>query len=252
LRTLTDGSKGADVMRLQHRLAELNFPPGEIDGRFGADLQQAVWASKALVLGISYRRLADDTENSNVDPALWQLLSEPITISPRHLDKANRTHVEIYLALQVLIVFVNNAPELVTHVSSGVPNGEPLRSSCDQTTQGAGTSDSARPATTESPARTGTPWGVFSVSSKLAGYRPSDLGGEFNPAFFYRDLSIYGAREVPLVPATCGSIRMTVGISTVFAHLVHKGDPVYIWGYDDEEPTVSQRPNATSASSFSS
>src|SRR6478672_11901423 len=43
-RALQPGSKGAAVKALQRRLATLKYYPGKIDGRFGTDTLEAVWA----------------------------------------------------------------------------------------------------------------------------------------------------------------------------------------------------------------
>jgi peptidoglycan hydrolase-like protein with peptidoglycan-binding domain len=43
-RTLMEGMHGADVRRLQDRLAQLKYYPGARDGSFGPDTLEAVWA----------------------------------------------------------------------------------------------------------------------------------------------------------------------------------------------------------------
>ena len=43
-RVLTPGMSGADVTRLQRRLAALTYYPGPVDGRFGPATLEAVWA----------------------------------------------------------------------------------------------------------------------------------------------------------------------------------------------------------------
>src|SRR6266702_4534882 len=43
-RTLKQGMTGADVKALQSRLAALKYYPGPIDGAFGTDTLEAVWA----------------------------------------------------------------------------------------------------------------------------------------------------------------------------------------------------------------
>src|SRR5215470_10658060 len=43
-RTLREGMTGADVKALQSRLAALKYYPGPIDGAFGSDTLEAVWA----------------------------------------------------------------------------------------------------------------------------------------------------------------------------------------------------------------
>jgi len=41
------GMKGSAVKALQHRLAALKYYPGPIDGQFGTDTLEAVWACQA-------------------------------------------------------------------------------------------------------------------------------------------------------------------------------------------------------------
>ena len=42
------GNKGAAVRSVQRRLAQLHYYPGPVDGKYGADLEQAVWAFKEV------------------------------------------------------------------------------------------------------------------------------------------------------------------------------------------------------------
>src|ERR1019366_10789217 len=55
---LHPGMRGAAVKNLQERLAELKYYPGKIDGEFGPDTLEAVWAFKE-VQGISTSTNAD-------------------------------------------------------------------------------------------------------------------------------------------------------------------------------------------------
>src|SRR3954451_15916310 len=41
---LKRGAKGEDARGLQRRLAELNYDPGKVDGKYGQTTQFAVWA----------------------------------------------------------------------------------------------------------------------------------------------------------------------------------------------------------------
>src|SRR5271166_976400 len=42
------GNKGAAVKSVQRRLAQLHYYPGPVDGVYGADMEQAVWAFKEV------------------------------------------------------------------------------------------------------------------------------------------------------------------------------------------------------------
>src|ERR1700685_409923 len=62
--TLHPGMQGAAVRRLQQRLAQLHYYPGALNGRFGTNTLEAVWAFKE-VQGLPTTAGADD-----VDPAM--------------------------------------------------------------------------------------------------------------------------------------------------------------------------------------
>ena len=56
-------------------------------------------------------------------------MQDRITIPPRRPTGAGTTHVEIYVPEQVLIVFKDDVPELIAHISTGVqnPDGTPKK-----------------------------------------------------------------------------------------------------------------------------
>ena len=67
--TLRPGMQGAAVRRLQQRLAQLHYYPGAVNGQFGTDTLEAVWAFKE-VQGLPTPAGADD-----VDPAMRRALA---------------------------------------------------------------------------------------------------------------------------------------------------------------------------------
>lgn len=112
-RTLESGMQGDDVLRLQQRLKDLRFDPGPVDGMFGQNTVQAMWAFEKLVLGVPRERAT-----GTVTQSTWSIMQSDLKFKPRR--KADSpTHVEVYLQEQVLIVFTNQEPVLVTHISSG-------------------------------------------------------------------------------------------------------------------------------------
>jgi len=55
-RTLLQGTFGDDVKQVQTRLTELGFVPGVIDGAFGEQTREAVWAYEKLILQTRVRK----------------------------------------------------------------------------------------------------------------------------------------------------------------------------------------------------
>ena len=235
---LTVGAYGDDVKKLQQRLTDLGFAPGPIDGAFGGGTQQAVWAYKKFVLGMTWQELNDSDSASVVTPEMWDLMQDPIVIQPRR-KLGGGTHVEIYLPLQVMAVFTDDEPTLIAHISSGEldENGEPALW-CEVTKYD--TDNMGRPL--EEPvirdecAYSKTPGGVFRFRRMVDGNRVGPLGGMYNPVYFNYGIAVHGAREVPRFPASHGCIRINMDIAEFFPDLVSIGNPVLVWGHDGREP----------------
>ena len=112
-RNLAQGVVGDDVTRMQQRLVEMGFDPGVPDGVYGPATAQAVWAYQKLVTGATGKAV-----NGVITPQLWDRMQDPLGIGPRR-PNATSTHMEIYLPEQVAILFQDNVPRLITHISSG-------------------------------------------------------------------------------------------------------------------------------------
>lgn len=82
---LSSGSEGARVRAIQQALADRGYAPGEIDGRFDSELEQAVWA---------YQALHGHEKDGIVDAELERgILARP---EPQMLDPAaGPTHTEV-------------------------------------------------------------------------------------------------------------------------------------------------------------
>src|SRR6266851_5007215 len=107
---LQPGMSGAAVKALQRRLAALKYYPGSIDGRFGTNTLEAVWAFQE-VQGLL-------PVHDYVSSAMQWTLAHPR--APKVLvphGGANR--VEISLSREVLVLYHNNQVELISHVSTG-------------------------------------------------------------------------------------------------------------------------------------
>jgi hypothetical protein len=237
--TITMGSYGDDVKQVQQRLTDLGFAPGPIDGQFGGGTQQAVWAYKKLVGGLTFQQLAASDNASAVDNELWQQMQDPIVIQPRRPMGAGRRHVEIYLPLQVMVVFSDDKPALVTHIASGEldASGQPMYW-CEKTTYDTDADGSPlpEPVVKQECAYSKTPGGIFRFRRKVEGNRVGPLGGMYNPVYFNYGIAVHGAKNVPKEPASHGCIRINMDIAEYFPDLVKVGDAVYVWGHDGKEP----------------
>ena len=232
-RNLYSGVFGNDVKALQERLSLIGFAPGVADGAFGAQTQQAVWAYEKLVL-----KVPRDNATGKVTDEIWQGMQDAVTVAPRR--PGGGTHVEIYLPEQVAVVFTDNAPALVIHISSGEAltnardadnvwcepvtineeNGLPLDEPIEEKRCGVSY----------------TPGGVFRFTRAVEGRRVSALGGMYNPIYFNYGIAMHGADSVPLHPASHGCIRMHMTISQTFQEYVDIRDVVYVWGQDGKQP----------------
>lgn len=134
--------------------------------------------------------------------------------------------MEIYLDLQVGIVFTNDAPVMITHISSGTG-----KTWCGQVTVDIDENGAPLPERVQknvcSVAR--TPGGVFEFSRRYEGNRQGLLGGMYNPVYFNFGLAVYGSQNVPAVPSSHGGVRIPMHIAEYFPTLVGSGDQVYVW-----------------------
>jgi len=252
------GSYGDEVKQLQQRLTDLHFAPGPVDGAFGEGTQQAVWAYKKLVLGMRWQDLDASDSKSLITPEMWTAMQDPIAIQPRRPQRGG-THVEIYLPLQVLVVFTENQPTLITHIASGNDEEWCDLLSYDTDDQGQPLEE---PKVSDECGRSHTPGGVFKFYRRYEGNRVGPLGGMYNPVYFNYGIAVHGAKNVPTHPASHGCIRINMDIAEYFPTLVKNHDLVFVWGQDGKQPedyTKKERtpffnwknPNSTTTSSSS-
>ena len=219
-RTIRDGMKGADVLRLQQRLKDLHFDPGRIDGVYGGDTTMAVWAFQALV-----QKMTRDTLVDFVTPVLWESMRGDVTITPRR-QPGTPNHVEVYLPEQVLAVFKGTQLILVSHISTGT--GQKW---CEEVTIDPGEEGNK----TAVPLKDGvcgeaiTPGGIYYFYNRKLGQRQSKLGTMWNPVYFNFGIAIHGAMMVPKEPASHGCVRIPIFVSNYFPALVQYNDRVYVF-----------------------
>jgi peptidoglycan hydrolase-like protein with peptidoglycan-binding domain len=232
--TIGKGNAGDDVKMVQQRLTDLGFAPGPIDGVFGSGTEQAVWAYEKLIL-----KTPRASAKGRVSNDMWQVMQDRITIPPRRPTNVGSTHVEIYVPEQVLIVFKDDVPELIAHISTGEqnPDGTPKKW-CDTLTYDTGPNGEplTEPVTKEECADAKTPGGVFRFTRRYDGKRVGPLGGMMNPVYFNYGIAVHGADKVPLEPASHGCVRLSQKVDLLFTPLVKKGDLVYVWGQDGKQP----------------
>jgi len=199
-RALQPGMTGAQVKALQRRLAALKYYPGKIDGHFGTNTLEAVWA---------FYEVQGLTPHNYVSSAMKWALAHPRApkVLVRH-GGANR--IEISLFREVLVLYRNNKVQLISHVSSGGhyyfcnPGG------------GCGYAI--------------TPTGNFRTGVFLPGWVHVPLGEMYNPVFFIGTAyAIHGDTYVPLAPVSHGCVRIPMDIAAFFHKLVKvPGEPVYL------------------------
>jgi len=220
-RTLSKGVAGADVQRVQQRLTDLGFVPGPIDGIYGDETIKAVWAYEKLVLDVE-----SNQPTGQVSPEMWDAMQEPFVIQPRR-PNATPNHTEVYLPEQVLAVFHDDVPVMITHMSSGTDEEW-----CEEVTISPGeygNRDGEEPIVRGECGKSNTPGGVYDFYRQVEGIRDSALGSMWNPVYFNYGIAIHGALNVPLQPASHGCIRIPLAISEDLQDLVSMGDQVYVW-----------------------
>ena len=198
---LRKGMHELSTRELQRRLAALKYYPGPINGQFGADTQEAVWA---------FQEVQGLTPGDPVGSAMVQALNNPRP--PAVLDAAaGPNRIEVNLSAEVLVLYRNNQIELISHVSTGggytycVPGGG-----------GCGTAI--------------TPTGIFRTTAYIPGWVKVPLGEMYNSVFFIGTaFAIHGEPYVPLQPVSHGCVRIPMDIAAFFPSLVKvPGEPVII------------------------
>ncbi len=196
------GMKGSAVKALQRRLAALKYYPGSIDGQFGTNTLEAVWA---------FQEVQGLPGHDYVSSAMQRALANPR--SPKVLDRrAGANRIEVNLASEVLVLYRGNKIQLISHVSSG--GGYYFCS------PGGGCGYAI------------TPTGNYKTIVYMRGWVQVPLGEMYNPVFFIGTAyAIHGDTDVPLAPVSHGCVRIPMDIAAFFHTLVHiPGEPVIVRG----------------------
>jgi peptidoglycan hydrolase-like protein with peptidoglycan-binding domain len=227
--TLRKGDHGPDVVHLQQQLLQLGIFPGPSDGNFSTLTEQAVWAAEGWLL---HRPVGQQT--GVVDATLWSALD---STAPAPRRPGSGTHVEIDLPTQVLVVWADDKPALVTHVSTGT--GERW---CETQTVDVDVVGRLQPATTNNVCGVATtPGGAFKVYRALPGTHNSALGRITDALFFNYTINIAGAIDVPRNPSSHGGVKVPNTVQQRLIDLVHVGDKVLVWNGTTEPESVSRK-----------
>lgn len=221
--TLGMGNAGSAVERLQQRLKDLAFDPGPIDGDFGKATQSAVWAYEKLILGVPREQAT-----GQVTPEMWASMHTTVQVVPRR-PNGTPTHLEVYLPEQVAVLFKDNLPVLITHVSTG--SGEDWE---EEITIDPGTpeNEGTEPITKVIAGTSITPGGTYQFYRRYTkddGWRTGSLGRMYKPVYFNYGVAVHGSTNVPNEPASHGCVRIPMHIAEYFPDLVRNGDQVYIF-----------------------
>lgn len=172
------GDSGDAVASLQQRLHTLGYWVGPTDGVYGDLTEQAVLAFQG------WEGLPRDGRVGPETRAALDTASRPTPDAAGDL-------IEVHLDQQVLLVVDDGRTEQALHVSTGT--GERY------------TQPSGREAVAD------TPVGEWEISWRVDGWRQSDLGRLWRPAYFHQDgIAIHGYPEVPAQPASHGCVRVSM------------------------------------------
>ncbi len=199
---LKSGSVGTRTKAVQQSLKDQHYDPGEPDGKFGLKTTMAVWAFQQL------HGLAPDGVVGPETEAM--ILAKPAQGMLR--PNLGPTHTEVDLTKQVMIVWRDGTPTLITHVSTG--SGVAY---CEDTKVGKNCGDAV------------TPEGVYSFGRRVEGWREAPLGKLYNPVYFNGGIAVHGAASVPDHPASHGCVRIPMSIAEYFPTLVNTGDTIEVF-----------------------
>jgi L,D-transpeptidase-like protein/putative peptidoglycan binding protein len=251
-RTVSKGLVGEDVRMVQQRLADLKFNPGPVDGKFGDYTVHAVWAFETLVMGKDYKEMT-----GKVTPELWDRMQDDVTVAPRRTN-LTATHVEIYLPEQALVVFTDDLPVLIAHISSGQLDGDGSdfmkgKKWCEEVTISPGENGNEEGTEEIKDGRCGNAWtpgGTYAFYKKHDGIRQSALGGMYKPVYFNYGIAVHGAQNVPNKPDSHGCIRVNHEVADIFYDLIvnakgteakPRGDQVYVFNGIEEPEAYGQK-----------
>ncbi|SEL87757.1 L,D-transpeptidase family protein [Nonomuraea pusilla] len=185
------------MTRLQRWLNHDGYYWGKINGRYDEQTRFAVWA---------LQKRARLQVKGEVGRAEWRALDRRLSVRPL-VPGGPPDRVEISLGRQLLTLYRDNRPVLVSHISTGAGVRYCKDGRC-------GTAI--------------TPVGDFRVASRAPGWTTGRLGSMYNSLYFVGGIAMHGSTKVPLHPASHGCVRLPLSTSERLFQLVQVGEPVYV------------------------
>jgi N-acetylmuramoyl-L-alanine amidase len=196
-RTFRIGSRGADVLAFEKRLAGLHYDVGRIDGLYDNSTFHSV---------IAFQKVNGLARDGIAGPKTKAKLAHPV--APRLVQRRRGSYVEINLGRQTMVYARNGGIVRIFDVSSG----------------------SGRLYTVDGQTRRAvTPTGNFHVTRKINAWRTSKLGRLYRPAYFYGGYAIHGSWSVPAYPASHGCVRVTIAAMDRLYNGMPVGLPVKVY-----------------------
>jgi L,D-transpeptidase catalytic domain/Putative peptidoglycan binding domain len=199
---LSLGMHGTAVRNLQKRLAALKYYPGAIDGQFGPNTLEAVWAFKE-VQGLPINSANQDVVSRATERALVHPRAPKVLVR-----RGGSMRIEVNKGNETLVLYKNNKVALVSHVSTGA--------GC---LPGQGCGWDTKP-------------GNYRAIWFAPGWIQVPLGHMYNSVFYIGSkFAIHGEYDssVPFYPDSHGCVRIPYDIAGFFHRLIKiPGTPIYI------------------------
>ncbi|HKE97340.1 MAG TPA: L,D-transpeptidase family protein [Actinomycetes bacterium] len=197
-RNLTVGSRGRDVRALQTSLIRLAYADlARATGTFDEQTRHAV---------VSFQKVNGLDRDGIAGPRTLAALRAPRVPRPR--DPGRDFHVETDLDRQVTYLVSGGRVSAIIDASTA----------------------SGRTYEVDGDLRLAvTPTGEFRIQRRLDGWRRSDLGLLYRPAYFVGGYAYHGAPSVPPFPASHGCIRMTLSTMDRFSDRFAVGTRVLVY-----------------------
>jgi hypothetical protein len=186
----------AQTKEAEHRLYELGYWTGPIDGVFDAATRQAL---------IAFQKYEGRTITGQL--TLDELETIRHSKSPQAREPGYR-HVEIDLDRQVLLLVNENDVVRVLPISTG--SGKPFKDEGQESIAY-------------------TPRGRFRVYDKITGWEHGPIGSMHYPNYISGGVAIHGARSVPTQPESHGCIRLPLFASRQVFKLMPLGTIVLVY-----------------------
>jgi len=197
-RILRAGMEGHDVAVVQRRLGGLGYEVTSADGNFGEATRHAV---------VAFQKVNGLDRDGAVGPKTRKALDHPRIPKPR---SGGGMHLEVDITHQVVMVV--RGGRVAEILDSSTASGRTYTS----------------PKTHELRVAR-TPIGSFKVQRKLNGWRKSDLGLLWRPAYFTGGFAVHGSLSVPPFPASHGCVRLTMASMNRLYDRLPVGTPVLVY-----------------------